>query len=103
MIILDCCRSFRITRSTRSAFDGMAKMESTGSYVALACAPNQTAEDGRGANGTFTAALLKHIDAPNLDIDHMFRLVRKEVLAVTNKRQKPWSNNSLEIVPACLC
>jgi len=103
VIILDCCRSFRITRSTRASLDGMAEMKAVGSYIALACAPNKTAEDGSGANGTFTAALLKHIGTPDLDIDRVFRRVRVDVLKATNDEQEPWTRSSLRVDPACLC
>jgi len=104
VIILDCCRSFMgMSRSTRAPSKGMVKMEPAGSYLALACAPNMTAEDGTGANGTYTTALLKHMDKPDQDIDMLIRRVRADVEAETDGRQVPWSNHSLKILDgACL-
>ena len=103
VLVLDCCRVFEgMTRSTRAPPKGMAKMEPKGSYLALACAPNTCAEDGHGANGTFTAALLEHVGTPSLDIDTLMRRVRTNVEADTNGRQVPWSNHTLKIEQASL-
>jgi len=103
VLILDCCRVFEgMSRGTRAPPKGMAEMVPKGSYVALACAPNTCAEDGSGVNGTFTAALLKHIGTPNKDIDWILSDVRNDVEAETNGRQRPWSNHQLKKRPACL-
>jgi len=103
VLILDCCRVFEgMSRGTRAPPKGMAEMVPKGSYVALACAPNTCAEDGTGVNGTFTAALLKHIGTPNKDIDFILSDVRADVEAETAGRQRPWSNHQLKKRPACL-
>ena len=92
-----------MSRATRAPPKGLVKMEPKGSYVALACAPNTCAEDGTGANGTFTASLLKHIATPGEDIDFLFSRVGKEVEMTTDGRQMPWSEHRLRNRPACLC
>jgi uncharacterized caspase-like protein len=67
----------------------------TGTMVAFATAPGSVALDGEGGRSPFTAALLKHIDTPGLDIDLMMKRVRGEVAERTNQRQQPWTNSSL--------
>ena len=104
VMVLDCCRNFTGMRSdTRSTLGGLTKMEPHGSYIALACAANAVSEDGKGRNGTFTAALLKHIDTPGKDIDFILSDVRAEVEAKTKGKQTPFSEHSLKKRPACLC
>jgi uncharacterized caspase-like protein len=51
--------------------------------------------DGEGANSPFSAALSRHIGTPGLDVQQMLTRVRAEVVAVTQKKQVPWSNSSL--------
>ena len=43
----------------------------------------------------FSAALSRHIGTPGLDVQQMLTRVRAEVVAVTQKKQVPWSNSSL--------
>ena len=74
VMILDCCRSINdMSRSARSAHAGLIEMQpARGSLVAFACAPNQTALDGAGRNGTYTKHLLQHISTPGLDLNSLF-------------------------------
>jgi tetratricopeptide (TPR) repeat protein len=66
-----------------------------GTLIAFATAPGQVALDGEGANSPFSAALSRHIGTPGLDVQQMLTRVRAEVVAVTQKKQVPWSNSSL--------
>jgi uncharacterized caspase-like protein len=43
----------------------------------------------------FTAALLKHIGEPGVDIGATMRKVRADVIAATHERQVPWDHSSL--------
>jgi len=96
VIILDCCRKFTLSGPlTRNASFGLQQITAQGSYIALACAPNKLAEDGRDGHGTFTAALLNHVDTNGEDIDEVFRRVRSDVVAATKGRQWPWTNHAL--------
>jgi uncharacterized caspase-like protein len=63
--------------------------------IAFATRPGQVAKDGSGDHSPFTAALLKHIATPNLEILDMLRRVRREVLQETNGEQITWDNESL--------
>ncbi len=54
VVLLDACRDSPL-RSFRSSVGGLAQMGvGSGPIIAFATAPGQTAEDGKGRNGTFT-------------------------------------------------
>ena len=102
VIILDACRDNpfeahlssgrSITRG--SGLSGYTTVGS-GTLIAFATAPGTTAEDGSGNHSPFTAALLKHIGTPKLEVNQMLTRVRIDVAAATGKRQIPWVNSSL--------
>jgi hypothetical protein len=48
-----------------------------------------------GRNGRYTEALLKHIDAPNIPIETMFKRVRSTLDQLTNGGQMSWEHTSL--------
>ena len=62
--------------------------------VAYAAAEGTVAEDGRGRNSPYTAALLEHLEQP-LEIGALFRRVRAQVLTATDGRQRPHEYQSL--------
>jgi tetratricopeptide (TPR) repeat protein len=66
-----------------------------GTLIAFATAPGAVALDGDGANSPFSAALVRHISTPGLDVQLMLTRVRAEVVAATHNKQVPWSNSSL--------
>ena len=51
--------------------------------------------DGEGRNSPFTAALMKHIETPGLDLSRLVSLVRDEVAAATKGQQIPFGHASL--------
>ena len=64
--------------------------------LALACAPGAVALDGAGANGTYTAALLRGLRAgAGEDVVQMLRGVEEEVDAASAGAMRPWHNSSL--------
>jgi hypothetical protein len=95
IVILDACRDNpfvqTITRSlsaTRSVGMGLASLEPEGAtLVAFAAKHGQTAMDGTGSHSPFVSALLRNLDTPSLEINLLFRKVRDDVLAMTDKRQ----------------
>jgi len=106
IIILDACRDNPLARSfartlgaTRSAAvpGGLAAYSSvgTGTLIAFATAPGQTALDGDGSNSPFTTGLIKYLNTPGLEVRQMLTRVRADVLAATRNRQMPWDNSSL--------
>lgn len=102
LIFLDACRDNPLTNKLPAGQNsggigvGLARVRAEGgSYIAFATAPGSVAFDGQGRNSPFSAALLKHIDTPNIDIRLMMADVREDVFEATGQRQLPWENNSL--------
>jgi uncharacterized caspase-like protein len=107
LVILDSCRNnpfiAKMTRSagaTRSIGQGLARIEPEGNVlVAYAAKHGTTALDGDGANSPFTKALLGSLEVPNLEVNFLFRRVRDEVRASTQRRQEPFLYGSLGSEP----
>ena len=96
IIILDACRNNPFVRSFRSSASGLAKMDApNGSILAYSTAPGAVAADGKGRNGLYTSKLLKHMSAPDMKIETMFKKVRIDVAKASGKKQTPWESSSL--------
>ena len=104
IVILDACRDNPIARQTASrglgggdsTTRGLSRIDITeGMVIAYAAAPGATADDGAGRNSPFTAALVRRIQEPGVEIQAMFQNVRRDVWEKTNKKQMPEVNNSL--------
>jgi uncharacterized caspase-like protein len=103
LMILDSCRdnpfarSIKRTVATRSIGRGLAKVEvtTTDTLVAFAAKAGSTASDGEGSHSPYTAALLKHLVVPGLDVRLALGRVRDEVLKTTSHRQEPFVYGSL--------
>lgn len=104
IVFLDSCRDNPLARNLRRGMGtrstaigrGMARVETgIGTIISFATQPGNVALDGNGKHSPFTAAILKHIETPGLDIANLLRAVRRDVLIDTHKRQIPWSNSSL--------
>jgi len=96
IVILDACRNNPFQQGFRSAGRGLARMEApTGSYIAYSTAPGQLAMDGDGPNSPFTLSLANVMQQPGLSIEQVFKRVRQDVAAFSEKRQIPWSSSSL--------
>ena len=98
IVLIDACRVF-----VSQAQGGLASIEAgKNTYIALSAKPGQTSIDGPpGTNGLFTHALLNHITKP-IDLDMVFREVRKEVAESSQNRQNTWSTNNLTTTPLIL-
>jgi formylglycine-generating enzyme required for sulfatase activity len=103
MVILDACRNNpfaakmqRTTSRVRAVERGFVRVEpSDNVLVAYAARDGTTASDGDGRNSPFTAALLKHLDEPGLEIRFLFATVRDDVMAATKREQQPFIYQSL--------
>jgi hypothetical protein len=83
------------TRST-GVGQGLASIQSAlGTLIAYATQPDNVALDGDGRNSPFTAALLKHINTPGLELSSLMKRVRSDVVAATRGHQLPWDHSSL--------
>jgi hypothetical protein len=67
--------------------------------VAYAAKRGTAAEDGSGANSPFAEATLASLEELGLEINFLFRRVRDQVLARTNRRQEPFLYGSLPSEP----
>jgi len=98
LVILDACRDNPFERSwTRGQTSkGLAFMNApSGSLIAYATSPGNTASDGKGSNGLYTSAILDYIRQQGLQIEDMFKEVRKKVIKESGGKQTPWESTSL--------
>jgi uncharacterized caspase-like protein len=103
LVILDACRDnpfvkkMRRSIATRAIGQGLAKIDvtSTDTLIAFAAKAGSVATDGEGPHSPFTAALLKHLPTPGLDVRIMFGRVRDDVFTSTARRQEPFVYGSL--------
>ncbi|HEV7256349.1 MAG TPA: caspase family protein [Bosea sp. (in: a-proteobacteria)] len=103
ILILDACRdnpfATQLAAKSRSVARGLTAIETqsaSGILIAFATDPRATALDGeKDGNSPFTAALLKHIETPEVSITTVMDRVRADVWESTGKKQKPWTNSSI--------
>lgn len=109
LVILDACRNNPANRYTltadgrrlkvRGAARGLAAMRPpSGTLVAFSTSPGQVADDGaQQANSLYTRHLLRHMAAPGVPLEQMFKRVRVGVLRESAQRQRPWEESSLTV------
>jgi uncharacterized caspase-like protein len=106
IMILDACRNNPIVDMLRhrSSGDsrainptrGLARMDKTqGMVIAYSTSPDDVAADGTGRNSPFTAAFLKWLKEPGLEVEKLFRRIAFDVNAATDGRQRPETYVSL--------
>ncbi len=97
IVLLDACRNNPYERRWRGTETlGLASIYAPkGTIIAYATSPGQTASDGSGRNGAFTAALLQHISTQNVSIEDLFKRVRNTLSASTLAKQTSWEHTSL--------
>lgn len=104
IMVLDACRNnpFVSQLAKRQATRGFAVgtglapvARAQGMVIAYATQANDVAADGAGRNSPFTAALVREIEQPGLEVATMFRRVQKSVYDATSGRQTPELSLSL--------
>jgi len=103
LVILDACRDNPFTRTMRRTFAsrsvgrGLGRIEPgmSDTLIAYAAKAGSTATDGDGTHSPFTAALLRHLVTPGLDVRLAFGQVRDDVMKATGNRQEPFVYGSL--------
>jgi uncharacterized caspase-like protein len=105
LVFLDACRDNPLSRSLARSYassravdvtQGLAQLNSgIGTLITFATSPDTVALDGDGRNSPFTAALLKYIGTPGLEIRSMLTRVRADVIQATHEKQVPWDHSSL--------
>ena len=111
LVILDASRGDPFAAAIKAAApqvteSGLVEPEpKPGALIAYAAIAGSQAEDGDGDHSTYTAALLRNLFAPGLDIRLGFGRILVDVLKKTSKRQTPQVYGSLgggniSLVPA---
>lgn len=97
IMILDACRSNPGFAKDIVGTGLTELMAGNGMLIAFATAPNEIARapQREDENSLYTRALLNNIVRPNIKIEDMFKLVRNDVVAMTDGEQIPWENTSL--------
>ena len=104
LLVLDACRdnpfanSLAQNKGSRGASmtRGLAKIErSQGMLIAYSTQPNAVAADGTGRNSPFTAALVREMQVPGLEVATVFRRVAVNVNRETAGAQTPELSVSL--------
>ena len=109
MVVLDACRDSPLQEHMRrimieknrgtGAARGLPPISVVGSntLVVYATVAGETASDGPDSrNSPFTAALLKNIETPNVDVEVMFKHVTADVLQHTSGKQQPERQSRLQ-------
>ena len=108
IMVLDSCRNNPLaTKLVRSIsvntrdipnVQGYARPEKTrGMIIVYATQADDVAHDGSGRNSPFSAAFLKEVKEPGLEIGTMFRRIGGDVYQATNGEQSP--ELSISLVP----
>jgi len=103
LVILDACRDNPFNKTmkrsigSRAIGRGLAKVEpeSPNTLIAFAAKAGSTASDGDSKNSPFTAALVKYLPRPGLDLRRAFGYARDDVLKATDNKQEPFIYGSL--------
>ncbi len=101
VVFLDACRnnpladnlrrSLAATKRSANLGRGLARIEATGrdTLIAFAAAPGQEATDGADRNSPFTAALLRRLPQPGIEVSVMLKEVAADVRRDTRNNQRP--------------
>jgi hypothetical protein len=80
----------------RSVSGGLAAINApSGILIAYATAPGMVAADGAGANGLYTAELIRAMSTPGAAIEGVFKMTRRAVMQQSGGAQIPWESSSL--------
>jgi Caspase domain len=101
LIIVDACHGNPFVRGTsRAGCTPSRDLAATVSVqpntvVAFAAKAGSAMRDGTEKNSPFTAALLRHLTAPGLDLQQVLTRVREDVMKATANGQEPYVVGSL--------
>lgn len=98
LIILDACRNNPFVRAWNRGpeLTGLASVYTPkGTLIAFATSPGEVAADGSNRNGSYTEALLKHINTLDISVEDLFKRVRNTLSVTTSNKQTSWEHTSL--------
>ncbi|HEY9053940.1 MAG TPA: caspase family protein, partial [Rectinemataceae bacterium] len=96
VIILDACRNNPFPQAVRDMARGLAVVgqKPPESIIVYATEAGETADDGSGRNGVFTASLLRHLSR-NEEFTVILRDVNADVRKETEQKQRPAKYDNL--------
>jgi hypothetical protein len=107
LVFIDACRNNPLSETLKRSLavngrstavgSGLAPVEVRGRdmLVAFAAASGEVADDGADRNSPFTAAVLKHIATPDIEISTALKRVTAEVRVLTDGKQQPEQRASM--------
>ncbi len=104
ILVLDACRNNPFEKnwvpSARSLENGLglAPLNSSGNVIAFSTSAGNTASDGndKSKNSSYCLSLVKNMLTPDLDLDQIFRNVKKEIREISGGNQLPTVENQYE-------
>lgn len=86
IVVLDACRDNPYASATKSISKGLTRMDApTGTMIAFATSPNNTAGD----EGHYARALAARLKTPGMELLDVFRDTTADVLRLTKGKQEP--------------
>ena len=98
IVILDACRNNPFANRFATVTKGLAGVQpgsETPTIISFATMAGATAADGTGANGLYTAELLRAMSQTGLGVEEVFKSVRAEVKKKSGAKQIPYENSTL--------
>ncbi len=90
--VLDACRNNPFRGLFRSQAEGLAGVSGpVGSLIAYSTSPGEVAADDR----SYATSLSRHLSAPGLALETVFRNVARDVSAASGGTQVPWYQSSV--------
>jgi hypothetical protein len=98
IVILDACRNNPFAGKSGPRVQGLAPMDApVGTLLGFATAPGKLAADSAGGtHSAYARHLARHMLAPGLPVEQVFKRVREGVVRDTQGMQVPWESSSLQ-------
>jgi tetratricopeptide (TPR) repeat protein len=85
VLILDACRNNPLENYRGGGSGGLAAMQAKGSLIAFSTTAGNVAKDGDGDHSVYCTSLAKNMLKEGIDLNQVFRNVRKEVMDITGQ------------------
>ena len=85
VLILDACRNNPLENFRGSGVGGLAAIQAKGSLIAFSTTAGNVAKDGDGEHSIYCTSLVKNMYSEGIDLDQVFRNVRREVMEITGQ------------------
>jgi len=85
VLILDACRDNPLENTRGGGVGGLAEIQAKGSLIAFSTTAGNVAKDGDGDHSIYCTSLVKNMFIEGIDMDQVFRNVRREVMEITGQ------------------